>query len=151
MLDRDLADLYGVETRVLKQAVRRNINRFPIDFMFEMSKDELENWRSQIVMSNQDKLGLRHQPVCFTEMGVAMLSSVLKSERSITMNIHIMRVYSKMREMFQSHKDLIVKIEELDKQMGHQDKRINQIFEYLKQLIQEPPQPRPQIGYNKRN
>src|ERR1700733_13408008 len=79
MIDRDLAELYGVETKVLKQAVKRNISRFPIDFMFEMNKHELENWRSQIVTSNSDKMGLRHAPFCFTEQGVAMLSSVLNS------------------------------------------------------------------------
>ena len=88
MLDRDLAELYGVETRTLKQAVRRNIKRFPPDFMFELTKEEFANWRSQIVMSNADKMGLRHPPMAFTEQGVAMLSSVLKSDRAIQVNIH---------------------------------------------------------------
>jgi len=90
MLDRDLAELYGVETKVLKQAVRRNIKRFPDDFMFELSKEELTNWRSQFVTSNHDKMGLRYSPMAFTEQGVAMLSSVLNSERAIQVNILIM-------------------------------------------------------------
>ncbi|RLG28708.1 ORF6N domain-containing protein, partial [Methanosarcinales archaeon] len=83
MLDRDLAEVYEVETRTLKQAVRRNIKRFPPDFMFELTKEEFANWRSQFVMSNADKMGLRHPPMAFTEQGVAMLSSVLKSDRAI--------------------------------------------------------------------
>jgi hypothetical protein len=92
MLDRDLADLYGVETRTLIQAVKRNIERFPDDFMFQLTKEELENWRSQIVISNPDaKMGLRRQPYAFTESGVAMLSSVLRSKRAVQVNIMIMR------------------------------------------------------------
>jgi hypothetical protein len=87
MLDRDLAELYGVETTVLKQAVRRNIKRFPEDFMFELTKEEFENWRSQFVTSNRDKMGLRYRPMAFTEQGVAMLSSVLNSDRAIQVNI----------------------------------------------------------------
>jgi hypothetical protein len=94
MLDRDLAILYGVETRVLKQAVRRNLNRFPEDFMFELSKVELENWRSQIVISNSEKMGLRYAPMAFTEHGVLMLSSVLNSEKAIQTNIQIIRIYA---------------------------------------------------------
>ena len=86
MIDRDLAELYGVETRVLKQAVRRNIKRFPDDFMFEMTKEEFQDWRSQIVMSNSEKMGLRRSPMVFTEQGVAMLSSVLKSDTAIQAN-----------------------------------------------------------------
>ena len=88
MLDRDLAELYSVETKVLKQAVRRNIDRFPADFMFEITKMELENWRSQFVTSKSDKMGLRIPPFAFTEHGVLMLSSVLKSERAIQVNIY---------------------------------------------------------------
>ncbi|MFV8268927.1 ORF6N domain-containing protein [Flavobacterium sp. GT2N3] len=87
MIDRDLATLYGVETRVLKQAVRRNLNRFPEDFMFELSKVEFENWRSQIVISNSENMGLRYAPMAFTEHGVLMLSRVLNSEKAIQTNI----------------------------------------------------------------
>ena len=87
LLDRDLADLYGVETKVLKQAVRRNIKRFPDDFMFELTNEEFKNWRSQFVTSNGHKMGLRYRPMAFTEQGVAMLSSVLRSDRAIEVNI----------------------------------------------------------------
>ena len=89
MLDRDLADLYGVETKALKQAVRRNIDRFPADFMFELTDTELKNWRSQFVTSKSDRMGLRYKQMAFTEQGVAMLSSVLRSKRAILVNIQI--------------------------------------------------------------
>ena len=94
MLDRDLAELYNVETKALKQAVRRNNKRFPEDFMFEMTREELANWRSQFVTSKEDMKGLRYAPFCFTEQGVTMLSCILNSDRAIVVNIHIMRVYS---------------------------------------------------------
>ncbi len=98
MLDMDLAELYGVGTKVLVQAVKRNENRFPSDFMFQMSKDELEDWRSQIVTSNPGtKMGLRRPPYCFTEQGVAMLSSVLRSERAVKVNVEIMRTFVRLR------------------------------------------------------
>ncbi len=113
MLDRDLAELYGVETRMLKQAVRRNIDRFPEDFMFELSKQELENWRSQFVISNLDKMGLRHPPMAFTEQGVAMLSSVLRSKTAIQVNIQIMRAFTRIRQIIQDSGDLRREIEEL--------------------------------------
>ena len=99
MLDRDLATLYGIETRVLKQAVKRNISRFPEDFMFELNKSEFENWSSQFVTSNSDKMGLRYLPMAFTEHGVLMLSSVLNSHKAIQTNIQIMRIFSKVRQM----------------------------------------------------
>ena len=91
MLDRDLSDLYGVETKRLKEAVKRNIERFPEDFMFELTKQEFENWRSQIASSKSDKMGLRYAPFCFTEQGVTMLSCVLSSKRAIEVNIRIIR------------------------------------------------------------
>jgi hypothetical protein len=100
MLDRDLAELYGVETRVLKQAVRRNRYRFPEDFRFEMTSDELENRRSQFVTSNKDRKGLRYAPFCFTEHGVLMRSSVLNSDRAIAVNIQIIRVFVNILEIF---------------------------------------------------
>src|SRR5882757_7328506 len=107
MVDRDLAELYGVETKRLKEAVRRNLNRFPEDFMFEMTKEEFENWRSQFVISNLDKQGLRHAPFCFTEQGVTMLSCVLNSERAISVNIRIIRIFTRLREMLLTHKDIL--------------------------------------------
>ena len=116
MLDRDLAELYGVETRVLKQAVRRNIKRFPGDFMFILSNDEFTIWRSQFVISKSDKMGLRHPPMAFSEQGVAMLSSVLKSDRAIQVNIQIMRVSNKLRQMLATHEDLRKKLVEMEAQ-----------------------------------
>src|SRR5476651_635485 len=106
MLDRDLAELYGVETRHLKQAVKRNMHRFPKDFMFQMTAKEFKNWRSQFVTSNSDKMGLRQAPSCFTEQGVTMLSCILNSKQAIEVNIRIIRIFTKMREMLITHKDI---------------------------------------------
>jgi len=136
MLDRDLAELYGVETKYLKRQVKRNILRFPEDFMFELTQAEFENWRSQFVTSNKDKMGLRYAPYAFTEDGVAQLSTVLSSERAIKVNIQIIRLFSKMRKMMQTHKEILQKLEELDRNDIEQDKRIELIFEYLRQFEQ---------------
>ena len=114
MLDRDLAELYGVQTRVLKQAVRRNIDRFPGDFMFELTDEEFQNWRSQFVTSKSDRMGLRYKPMAFTEQGVAMLSSVLNSQRAIQVNIQIMRAFTKLRQLLSTHEKLKRKIEQMD-------------------------------------
>jgi hypothetical protein len=135
MLDRDLAELYGVETKVLKQAVRRNINRFPSDFLFEMTQNELEDWRSQFVTSKEDRQGLRYAPFCFTEQGVTMLSCVLSSERAIMVNIQIMRIYTKMREMLLTHKDILLKLEQLESQTLQNTEDIQAVFEQLKQFL----------------
>lgn len=119
MLDLDLAELYGVETRVLKQAVRRNIDRFPEDFMFELTKGEFENWRSQFVMSNQsNKMGLRYAPFVFTEQGVAMLSSVLNSKKAIQMNISIIRAFVIYRQHLAEYGNLKEQIANLEKEMN---------------------------------
>lgn len=133
MLDRDLAELYGVETRVLKQAVRRNIKRFPDDFMFQLSKEEFVNWRSQNVMSNADKMGLRYLPFAFTEQGVAMLSSVLNSDKAIDVNISIMRAFVLLRQHLNDYKDLKEQITKLEKEMNIKFKDINQALNYLLQ------------------
>jgi phage regulator Rha-like protein len=151
MIDRDLAELFGVETRVLKQAVRRNINRFPKDFMFEMTKEELESWRSQNVTSKEDKKGLRYAPFCFTEQGVTMLSCVLNSERAIAVNIRIVRTFIKMREMLLTHKDLLIEMEEIRKKVSGQDEKIELIFNYLQQFIKEQETPRKSIGYKRKD
>jgi hypothetical protein len=111
MIDRDLAELYGVDTRILNQSVKRNLKRFPDDFMFQMTKEELKNWKSQIVISNSVKMGIRKPPLVFTEQGVAMLSSVLNSERAISVNIQIIRVFARMRTMLESHKEILRKLE----------------------------------------
>lgn len=133
MLDRDLAELYGVETRVLKQAVRRNIKRFPDDFMFQLSKEEFVNWRSQNVMSNADKMGLRYPPFAFTEQGVAMLSSVLNSDKAIDVNIAIMRAFALLRQHLTDYKDLKEQIAKLEKEMNIKFKDIHQALNYLLQ------------------
>jgi hypothetical protein len=142
MLDKDLAELYGVETKVLKQAVRRNIERFPADFMFELSKDEFNNLRSQIVTSSWG--GARYLPMAFSEHGVLMLSSVLNSERAVQVNIQIMRTFTKLREMLSTHKDLKRKIESMEKKY---DEQFQIVFEAIKQLLTEEDKPNKKIGF----
>jgi hypothetical protein len=135
MIDRDLAELYGVETKRLKEAVRRNASRFPSDFMFEMNKEEFEDWRTQNATSKEDKQGLRYAPFCFTEQGVTMLSCVLSSERAIMVNIQIMRIYTKMREMLLTHKDILLKLEQLESQTLRNTEDIQAVFDQLKQFL----------------
>ncbi len=134
MLDRDLAELYGVETKYLKRQVKRNMVRFPEDFMFELTGQEFQDWRSQFVTSNNDKKGLRYAPYAFTEDGVAQLSTVLNSERAIKVNIQIIRLFSKMRRIALTHSDILQKLEELKRNDIEQDKKIELIFEYLNQF-----------------
>lgn len=152
MLDRDLAELYGVETRVLKQAVKRNLDRFPKDFMFEMSKKELENWRSQNVTSKEsDKMGLRYAPFCFTEQGVTMLSCILNSKTAIEVNLRIIRVFVKMREYALTHKEILLQLVKLEKEVKGNSQDIENIFMVVKELIEKqssPPQ-RTKIGYKR--
>jgi len=143
-LIRDLAELYGVATKQLKRAVRRNIDRFPTDFMFEMTKEELNNWRCQFGTSNSIKMGLRHPPLAFTEQGVAMLSTVLNSKRAIQVNIQIMRIFSRLREMLAGHKDLRQKIEAMEEKY---DEQFRVVFEAIKQLISEEKIPKKKIGF----
>ncbi len=148
MLDRDLAALYAVETRALKQAVRRNIARFPKDFMFEMSKKEFQNWRSQIVTSNEaDRMGLRYAPFCFTEQGVTMLSCILNNGRAIKVNIQVIRIFTKLREMVLTHKDILLKLEQLEKKVNGQNADIQIVFGALKKLLNPPQEPRQRIGF----
>jgi hypothetical protein len=144
MLDRDLADLYGVETRTLKQTVRRNIGRFPLDFMFELKKSEFEDLRSQIATSSWG--GTRYMPMAFTEQGVAMLSSVLRSDRAIKVNIQIMRTFTRLRKMLSTHEELKQKIEDLEKRY---DENFRIVFEAIKQLFTEEEKPGSKIGYIK--
>jgi hypothetical protein len=149
MIDRDLAVLYDVETRVLKQAVRRNISRFPDDFMFEMTKDEFQNWRSQIVISNSDLMGLRFMPFCFTEQGVAMLSSVLNSDRAINVNIQIIRIFTRIRHMYVDNTEIRLEIEKIKSKLDNQDENMEIVFRYLDELIESNnnPKPRKRIGF----
>jgi len=144
MLDRDLAELYNVETSQLKRAVRRNIDRFPSDFMFELTKTELENWRCQFGTSKSDKMGLRYKPMAFTEQGVAMLSSVLKSKRAIHVNIQIMRAFTQLRKMLSTHEDLRKKIESMEKKY---DEQFQIVFEAIKQLLSDEDKPKKKIGF----
>jgi len=134
MMDRDLADLYEIETKQLKRAVRRNISRFPKDFMFELSPEEFDNLRSQFGTSSWG--GPRYVPMAFTEHGVIMLASVLNSERAIQVNIQIVRVFTRMREILTSHKDLVLKLERIAKKLAEHDDQFLVIFEYLKKLEQ---------------
>jgi phage regulator Rha-like protein len=156
MIDRDLAELYGVETKRLKESVKRNIARFPTDFMIEMNNKELQNWRSQFATSKESKKGLRYRPFCFTEQGVTMLSCILNTDRAIGVNIRIIRVFTKMREMLLSQRDLLLKLEQIEKSMTQQDSRLKKhekniqaIFGALKELLS--PDNRPRIGFKTNN
>lgn len=154
MLDSDLAALYQVKTKVLNQAVRRNRKRFPADFMFQLNEKEVKIWesyfltnslRSQIVTIKKGRGQHRkYCPYVFTEQGVAMLSSVLNSERSIQVNIHIMRTFTKLREMLTTHKELKERLEKMEKKY---DKQFRIVFDVIKKLLVPEEKPRPQIGF----
>ena len=146
LLDRDLAQLYGVKTRVLVQAVKRNYKRFPSDFMYQLSEQELENWRSQFVISNLSaKMGLRRRPFAFTEQGVAMLSSVLNSPRAVQVNIEIMRTFVRLRQMLASHETLARQLAELEQKY---DAQFKIVFDAIHELMTPAPQlQRKQIGF----
>jgi hypothetical protein len=144
MLDRDLAKLYGVPTKALKQAVRRNAKRFPLDFMFEMDEAELAEWRSQFVTSKADRMGLRYPPMAFTEQGVAMLSSVLNSQRAIEVNIAIMRAFVRLREFLSSQAKLGKKLAEIERRIEEHHESIHVLFEAIQQLTSERS---PAIGF----
>jgi ORF6N domain len=147
MFDFDLAALYQVPTKALNQAVRRNIARFPEDFMFQLTAAELANWRSQIVTSNPAaKMGLRRPPLVFTEHGVAMLSSVLQSDRAVQVNIAIVRTFVRLRQLLATHKELAERLAAMEKKY---DQRLKVVFDILKQLMEPPPLPpkRP-IGFS---
>ncbi len=146
MLDRDLAELYGVETRSLIQAVKRNIERFPSDFMLQLTKEEFDSLRSQIVIS-KGKGGRRYLPYVFSEQGVAMLSSVLISKRAIEVNIAIMRAFVQPRKMIHSHAELSRKLSDLERKLGDHDEQIQAIFEAIRQLMAPPDKPKKKIGY----
>jgi len=145
MLDRDLAVLYGVETKRLKEQVRRNIERFPNDFMFVLSDEEFANWRSHFATSNSDRMGLRHAPMAFTEQGVAMLSSVVNSARAIAVNIAIMRTFVKLRQMLDSHARLAKKLAGLE---AKYDEQFRVVFEVLNELMAAPEPKRKPIGFS---
>ncbi len=152
MVDRDLAEMYGVETKVLNQAVKRNLRRFPADFMFPMTSEELADWKSQFVTSNlnKEKMGLRKLPNVFTEQGVAMLSSVLKSEIAIDVNIQIIRIFTRMRKLYADQTELRLDVELIKKKQNNQDKNMEVVFQYLDELMDKKDEPqleREYIGY----
>jgi hypothetical protein len=168
MLDYDLATLYGVEARVLNQAVKRNASRFPVDFMFQISAEEMEKVSqvvtppaqertekkvtnsSQFVTSSRKYRGKRYRPYAFTEQGVAMLSSVLNSERAVKVNIAIMRAFVRLREVLQTNRELARKFDELEKRVGKHDEKIDAILEAIRQLMAPPTKPRREIGFHVR-
>ena len=147
MLSTDLAEMYQVEPRVLIQAVKRNIERFPNDFMFQISSNEAISLKSQIVISNGGRGGNRALPYAFTELGIAMLSSVLNSDRAVQMNIFIMRAFVKLREMLATHKDLAEKIGNIEKEQRKQGKDITDMILVINRLIGEKKQLRSAIGF----
>jgi len=147
MLDSDLAEMYGVETKVFNQSIKRNLDRFPKDFMFTLRKKEWENLRSQFVTSSWG--GSRYIPNVFTEQGIAMLSSVLNSPTAIAVNIRIIRVFTKMREYALTHKEILLQLARLEKEVKGNTGDINNIFVVLKELIQKQNTPvvRNRIGF----
>ena len=149
MLDSDLAELYQVPTKRLNEAVKRNRTRFPADFMIQLTTAELTNWRSQIATSNPAaKMGLRRPPYAFTELGVAMLSSVLNSERAVQMNILIMRAFVQLREVLAINKGLAHKLEHLERTQRQHTSVINVVVEEIQKLkAAPPPRPRRRIGF----
>ena len=144
MLDRDLATLYGVETKTLNQAVKRNIERFPHDFMFKLTREEADSLRSQNVTLKRGQ-HLKYLPYAFTEHGILMLSSVLNSNKAIEVNIQIMRTFTKLRELMLVHKDLRQKIEEMERKY---DTQFKIVFEAIKQLLKPPIKPKDRIGFH---
>ncbi|MDD5135888.1 MAG: ORF6N domain-containing protein [Candidatus Omnitrophica bacterium] len=149
MLSTHLADLYDVETKVLMQAVKRNMGRFPKDFMFQLTWDEVDILRSQIVtLRGVHGKHIKYLPYAFTEQGVAMLSSVLNSERAVQVNIVIMRAFVKIREILATHKELAAKLNELENKVSKHDTDIGAIFEAIRQLMAPPPEPpKRRIGF----
>ena len=146
MLDSDLAELYNTETKYLKRSVKQNINRFPDDFMFKLTKEEWETLRCNFSTSNK-KGGTRYLPFAFTEQGVAMLSSLLNSDIAISVNIRIIRIFTKMREMLMTNKDLLLRMEKIEREVASQGENIEIVFSYLDRFINYIERPREQIGF----
>lgn len=150
MLDEDLAHLYGVETRVLVQQVKRNAKRFPPDFMFQLTKAEAKTLRSQVVISSEGRGGRRYAPYVFTEQGVAMLSGVLRSDRAIAANVEIMRTFVELRRVASSYALIEERLEQIERGMGEHDEQLEQIFNALRQLMTPPSQPKRPVGFRVR-
>ena len=151
LLDADLAKLYGVETRALNQAVRRNLSRFPPDFMFQLAREEADilfRSRSQSVILNKRGKNIKYLPCAFTEQGVAMLSSVLRSERAVQVNVAIMRAFVSLRQMLAANDTLSRKLAELERRLEGHDKGIKSLFDAIRELMRPPARPRREIGFH---
>ena len=148
MLDRDLASLYQVPTKRLNEAVRRNLARFPSDFMFQLSDEEFGNLRSQFATSSLSHGGSRYLPYAFTEHGVAMLSSVLSSERAVALNILVVRAFVRLREYLITHKDLARKLEDVERAQKEHNAHIEQIYDYIQRILEPPPDNKRRIGFS---
>lgn len=156
MLDRDLAELYGVESRRLREQVKRNEDRFPANFLFQLTEDEVDNMVSQFAIPSKQHLG-GHLPYAFTEHGVLMLANVLRSKTAMQVSIRIIEIFVKMREMLLSHKDILVKLEQIEKKLlqhevgiNKQEEDVQLIFQALKQLLNPPQEPRARIGFRRK-
>ncbi|MBU6231852.1 MAG: ORF6N domain-containing protein [Patescibacteria group bacterium] len=151
MLDSDLAMLYGVSTKYLNQTVRRNLSRFPSDFMFQIKEEELESLRLQFATSKIGRGGRRYSPYAFTEHGVAMISSILHSSRAVEMNILIIRTFIKLREILSSNRELAAEVELLKREQDSQSEHIKKIYKIIARLISEPPKQKGPIGFQRRS
>jgi phage regulator Rha-like protein len=149
MLDRDLAELYGVKAIRLREQVKRNQERFPDNFMFQLTEKEVENMVSQNAIPSRQQLG-GYLPYAFTEHGVLMLANVLKSEQAITMSIRIIEIFVKLREVLLTHKDILLKIEQLERKTVQYDGDIKLIFKYLRELLNPPSEPMRKIGFKQK-
>jgi phage regulator Rha-like protein len=149
MLDSDLAILYGETTFNLNKAVKRNLNRFPEDFMFQLNTEEFKSLRFQIGITKKGRGGRRYLPYAFTEQGVAMLSSILRSKRAIQVNIAIMRAFVKLRKILSTHKELAYKLNQLERKIEKHDVEIKAIFDAIRELMTPPKKPRKRIGFYK--
>jgi phage regulator Rha-like protein len=146
MLDRDLAELYGVEVKRLKEQVRRNMDRFPVVFMFELTKEEAESSRSQNATLKQGE-NIKYLPFAFTEHGILMLANVLRSQRAIAVSIRIIDLFVRMRDVMAAHQDILLRLEQLERRVGGHGTDIQVIFHHLKQLLAQPVEPRKRIGF----
>jgi len=152
MIDTDLAELYSVATKRLKEAVRRNIVRFPEDFMFELTQSECDSLRTQFATLKTGRgQHTKFRPFAFTEQGVSMLSGVLNSETAIRVHIQIIRVFAKMRELLLTHKDILLQLEKIEKKLSGHGEDIQLIFQYLKQLLNPQQPPRRKIGFRRKS
>lgn len=150
MLDFDLAELYQVETKQLNQQVKRNFGRFPSDFMFQLTVQEWKSLRSHFVTSKKGRGGRRYAPLAFTENGVLMLSSVLNTDRAIQVNIQIMRIYTKLKQMVLDNQDILLKLEQMERKVTKHDKSFRIVFAYLKELLNPQPPPLKAIGFRQK-